>query len=132
MRAAYRDRSLVTRVGPRHADHAGPGERPVGRPTSSATLPGLIVQMLRQAHIGDNTDVLDVGTGSGYGCAVLAHRLGTSGGSARRCAARGPPWSARGWTCQWMACCRSPPRTGCGGPSNAGRSRRPSSSSPHP
>jgi protein-L-isoaspartate O-methyltransferase len=40
-------------------------------------MPGLIVQMLRHTHIGDNTDVLDVGTGSGYGCAVLAHRLGS-------------------------------------------------------
>ncbi|MGH3866221.1 MAG: methyltransferase domain-containing protein [Pseudonocardiaceae bacterium] len=75
-RAAYRDRSLVTRVGLRHADHAEPGERSVGMPTSSATLPGLIVQMLRHAHIDAGADVLDVGTGSGYGCAVLAQRLG--------------------------------------------------------
>ena len=45
-------------------------------PTSSATLPGLIVQMLRHAHLYDGADVLEVGTGSGYGCAVLAHRLG--------------------------------------------------------
>jgi hypothetical protein len=50
-RVAYRDQSLVTRVGPLHADHAAPGDRPVGLPTSSATLPGLIVQMLRHAHI---------------------------------------------------------------------------------
>lgn len=75
-RATYRNQSLVTRVGPLHADHAGPGDRPVGLPTSSATLPGLIVQMLRHTHIDAGLDVLDVGTGSGYGCAVLAHRLG--------------------------------------------------------
>ncbi len=72
-RAAYRDRSLVTQVGPLHADRAERGDRPAGMPTSSATLPGLIVQMLRHAHVCDG---VDVGTGSGYGCAVLAQRLG--------------------------------------------------------
>jgi protein-L-isoaspartate O-methyltransferase len=73
---AYGNRSLVTQVGPLHADHAAPGDRPAGRPTSSATLPGLIVQMARHALISDGMDVLDVGTGSGFGCAVLATRLG--------------------------------------------------------
>jgi len=74
--AAYGNRSLVTQVGPLHADHAGTGDRPAGLPTSSATLPGLVAQMLRHALITDAMDVLDVGTGSGYGGAVLARRLG--------------------------------------------------------
>jgi protein-L-isoaspartate O-methyltransferase len=67
---------MVTQVGPLHADHAAPGDRPAGLPTSSATLPGLVVQMVRHAVITDGMDVLEVGTGSGYGCAVLAARLG--------------------------------------------------------
>ncbi|WP_237103633.1 methyltransferase domain-containing protein [Nonomuraea sp. MG754425] len=74
--AAYRNRTLVTGVGGLHADHATPADHPVGRPTSSSTLPGLVVQMYRHASIDDQCSVLDVGTGSGYGTAVLCERLG--------------------------------------------------------
>ena len=65
--AAYRDRTLVTRLGTAHADHARPDDHPDGRPTSSATQPGLVVAMYRHAGITDDSDVLDVGTGSGTG-----------------------------------------------------------------
>jgi protein-L-isoaspartate O-methyltransferase len=74
--AAYADRSLVTQVGPLHADHASAADRPAGRPTSSSTLPGLLIQMYEHGYVRDGQDVLDVGTGSGYGCAVLAARVG--------------------------------------------------------
>lgn len=76
LESVYSNRSLVTQVGPLHADHAQPGARSAGLPTSSATLPSLVVQMFRHALITDGMDVLDVGTGSGYGCALLAKRLG--------------------------------------------------------
>lgn len=57
LNVAYRDLSLVTQVGPLHADHANPSARPSGTPTSSATLPSLIIQMLRHAMIDDGIDV---------------------------------------------------------------------------
>ncbi|APY87769.1 methyltransferase domain-containing protein [Streptomyces alfalfae] len=74
--AAYADRSLVTRVGDLHADQAGPDDHPSGKPTSSATLPSLVVSMFEHARIDDGDTLLDVGTGSGYGTALAAYRLG--------------------------------------------------------
>lgn len=76
--AAYSDQTLVTEVGGLHADHAEPGQVPPSdsRPTSSSTLPGLVVRMLDHAHIFDGADVLDVATGSGYSAALLGESLG--------------------------------------------------------
>ncbi|MFE7480096.1 methyltransferase domain-containing protein [Streptomyces sp. NPDC057552] len=74
--AAYSDRSLVTRVGPLHADRAGPGDRPEGLPTSSATLPSLVVRMLRHGRLGDGLSLLDLGTGAGGLTAYASRRIG--------------------------------------------------------
>ncbi|MCZ9353003.1 methyltransferase domain-containing protein [Streptomyces mutabilis] len=74
--AAYSDRSLITRVGDLHADQAKLDDHPVGRPTSSATLPSLVVSMFQHARIDDGDELLDIGTGSGYGTALAAQRLG--------------------------------------------------------
>ncbi|WP_313880978.1 protein-L-isoaspartate(D-aspartate) O-methyltransferase [Streptomyces silvisoli] len=75
MSAAYDNRTLVTRIGPLHADHAAPGQQTDGRPTSSSTMPCLVVQMYQHAMITDGCDVLCT-TGSGYGTALLCRRLG--------------------------------------------------------
>jgi protein-L-isoaspartate O-methyltransferase len=76
LETAYADRSLITQVATLHADHAQPGTTVTGPPTSSATLPGLMIQMYRHAHLYEDCQVLDVGLGSGYGLALLAARLG--------------------------------------------------------
>jgi protein-L-isoaspartate O-methyltransferase len=76
--AAYSRRTLVTRAGPVHADHASPGQRHLGWPSSSSTSPALVIAMYRLARIYDGADVLDVGTGSGYGAALLTRRLGAA------------------------------------------------------
>ncbi|MFD4795006.1 methyltransferase domain-containing protein [Streptomyces anulatus] len=76
MQAAYSDRTLVTRIGSRHADRAEIGDVATeGLPTSSSTLPSLVVSMYRHAHIDDESEVL-VTTGSGYGTALMCRRLG--------------------------------------------------------
>ncbi|MFG3017565.1 methyltransferase domain-containing protein [Streptomyces sp. NPDC048254] len=80
--AAYADRSLVTRVGILHADDADPDDRPTGKPTSSATHPGLVVRMLRHGRLGAGLSLLDLGTGAGgltaYACSRLGDRNVTS------------------------------------------------------
>ena len=75
---AYADTSLITRVGPLHADHAGEDDRPTGRPTSSSTQPSLSVSMYRHGRLNEDARILDVGTGSGYGTALLCTRYGSA------------------------------------------------------
>lgn len=73
----YANTSLVTRVGPHHADHDYPPDGPpIGRSTSSSTLPSLLLTMYRHAQLAEGHDIADIGTGSGYGAALLAGRYG--------------------------------------------------------
>ncbi|MFE2374296.1 methyltransferase domain-containing protein [Streptomyces sp. NPDC059398] len=76
LHTAYANETLVTRVGPLHADHAAPGEHGRGDPTSSSTLPGLIVSMAHRLDVRPGDQVLDVGTGPGHSAALFARRFG--------------------------------------------------------
>lgn len=46
------------------------------RPTSAATQPGLVLGMLRALDARPSSAVLEIGTGTGYNAALLAHVLG--------------------------------------------------------
>ncbi|MGW7004259.1 ATP-grasp peptide maturase system methyltransferase [Streptomyces sp. NPDC054933] len=74
LRLAYRDQTWVTQVA---GIDAADANAPVsGSPTSSSTLPSLVVRMLEVAGISDTDKVLEIGTGTGYSTAIMCHRLG--------------------------------------------------------
>ncbi|MGW2951460.1 ATP-grasp peptide maturase system methyltransferase [Streptomyces eurythermus] len=73
-RLVYQDTTWVTQVdGIDAADAPGPL---AGNPTSSSTLPSLVIRMLDLAGIREGDKVLEIGTGTGYSTALLCHRLG--------------------------------------------------------
>lgn len=72
----YADRTLVTQLDGRvRARDGGDGDM-AGAPTSSSTLPSLVVRMWRQLDVRPGQRVLEVGTGTGYSTALGAHVLG--------------------------------------------------------
>ncbi|GDY70099.1 hypothetical protein SAV14893_094920 [Streptomyces avermitilis] len=74
LRLIYQDTTWVTQIdGVNAADACSPT---TGRPTSSSTLPSLIVRMLDLAGTRDGDNVLEIGTGTGYSTAILCERLG--------------------------------------------------------
>ncbi|WP_373291555.1 rRNA adenine N-6-methyltransferase family protein, partial [Sphaerisporangium melleum] len=71
---AYRDQTWVTQIDGTTVETARGTVQ--GAPTSSSTLPGLVVLMLDAAQIANGDKVLEVGTGTGYSTALMCHRLG--------------------------------------------------------
>lgn len=67
--AVYTDDTLVTQL------NRVPGVEPMWA-TSSSTMPSLMADMLHSLEVRDGHTVLEIGTGTGYNAALLAHRLG--------------------------------------------------------
>ncbi|MEV0649951.1 methyltransferase domain-containing protein [Phytomonospora sp. NPDC050363] len=65
LEVVYSDHALVT-----HHD------ADTGIATSSSTQPSLMALMLEALNVADGNDILEIGTGSGYNCALLCQRLG--------------------------------------------------------
>lgn len=72
---AYTNETWVTQLD--RGTHPTDVDEPVpGNPTSSSSLPGLVVSMLEELHVSDDMLALEIGTGTGYSTALMSHRLG--------------------------------------------------------
>jgi methyltransferase of ATP-grasp peptide maturase system len=77
--AAYSDMTLITQFDGDEPDWKKPAERHGGAPTSSSTLPSLVLRMWADAELREGHTVLEIGTGTGYSTALACERLGSAG-----------------------------------------------------
>ncbi|MFI6347584.1 ATP-grasp peptide maturase system methyltransferase [Streptomyces sp. NPDC050560] len=75
LRLAYRNQTWVTQIDGVLAENAG-GPVTGGSPTSSSTLPGVVLWMIEQAGIARGKRVLIIGTGTGLSTAYVCEVAG--------------------------------------------------------
>ncbi|MBY8884903.1 methyltransferase domain-containing protein [Streptomyces sp. PTM05] len=71
-RAVYGDLSLITQIN----DGRPTGEDAYRLPTSSSSMPTVMLEMLDALDVRPGHRVLEIGTGTGYNAALLCRRLG--------------------------------------------------------
>lgn len=69
LRLLYSDRALTTRL-----SEAAPGQAPVA--ISSSSQPSLMAEMLEDLQLASGLKTLEIGAGTGYNAALLAHAAG--------------------------------------------------------
>lgn len=74
--AANEDQTLITQLDGEEPDWDHPAPRVGGAPTSSSTLPSLVMRMWADADLREGHTVLEIGTGTGYSTALACERLG--------------------------------------------------------
>ncbi|MEU3035898.1 ATP-grasp peptide maturase system methyltransferase [Streptomyces griseoaurantiacus] len=79
LKAAYADVTLITQFDGEEPDWSDPVARHGGAPTSSSTLPSLVLRMWADADVQAGQKVLEIGTGTGYSTALACERLGSGG-----------------------------------------------------
>ncbi len=75
LEACYQDESLITQIAGTILPTDVRGQI-MRMPTSSSTLPSLVLRMLEELRVESDSKVLEIGTGTGYSTAVLCARLG--------------------------------------------------------
>jgi len=75
----YSDRTLITQLDGRIRPDDVTEDAVTGSPSSSSTLPSLVVRMWQQLGAEAGHRVLEIGTGTGYSTALGAHHLGDTG-----------------------------------------------------
>lgn len=71
--AVYRDAPITTQWD--DGAYTGPGKGKT--PSSSNSMPAMVFSMLNALDVEDGHRVLEIGTGTGWNAALLAHRLGS-------------------------------------------------------
>ncbi|MEU4582819.1 ATP-grasp peptide maturase system methyltransferase [Kitasatospora aureofaciens] len=74
----YSDETLITQLDGHTRPEDVTGGTTTGVPSSSSTLPSLVLRMWHQLGTEAGQRVLEIGTGTGYSTALGAHRLGDS------------------------------------------------------
>ncbi|MEW1549909.1 ATP-grasp peptide maturase system methyltransferase [Streptomyces tsukubensis] len=75
--AAYTNQTLVTQLDGDEPDWHKPEPQDGGSPTSSSTLPSLVLRMWEDADLAEGQDILEIGTGTGYSTALACERYGS-------------------------------------------------------